>query len=352
MRANTYGELFQVSTFGESHGKAVGVVIDGCPAGIEISEEDIQKELDKRKPGQSLLSSLRKEDDIVEICSGTFEGRTTGTPILLIVHNTNQRSKDYSEIKDIFRPGHADFTYFKKYGIRDYRGGGRSSARETVGRVAAGAIAKKILSIKKGIEIFAYVTQVGDIKAENFEREYIDQNHLHTCDREARQKMEEVILAARQKGDSVGAIIELTAKNVPIGLGEPIFDRLNARLAYAILSIPAVKGIEFGAGFAVASRHGSENNDEITKDGFLSNNAGGTLGGISNGDDIVLRFPIKPTSSILIPRRSIDINNNPCEVVTKGRHDPCLAPRACIVAESMVALTLLDMLLLDNARHL
>lgn len=352
MRANTYGELFQISTFGESHGKAVGVVIDGCPAGIEISEEDIQKELDKRKPGKSLLSSLRKEDDRVEIFSGVFEGKTTGTPILLIVHNTNQRSKDYNEIKDLFRPGHADFTYFKKYGIRDYRGGGRSSARETVGRVAAGAIAKKILTLKHNIEIFAHVLQVGNVRASNFDRAFIEQNNVRTADRDVVKKMEEIILNARQKGDSVGAIIEVTAKNVPIGLGEPIFDRLNARLAYAILSIPAVKGVEFGAGFDVAQRYGSENNDEITPNGFSSNNAGGTLGGISNGDDITLRFPIKPTSSILIPKKSIDIHNNPIEVITKGRHDPCLASRACIVAESMVALTLLDMLLLDNARRI
>ena len=318
MALNTFGEMFRITTFGESHGEALGVIIDGCPAGIEISEADIQVELDRRKPGQSKISTTRKEPDEAKILSGVFEGKTTGTPIAIVVYNTSQRSNDYNDIKDLFRPGHADLTYFKKFGIRDYRGGGRASARETVARVAAGAVAKKILKLK-GIDIYASVIQIENIKATSFDRSFIDLNPVKTADREMAAKMEEAINKARMERDSVGGIIELVVKNMPVGIGEPIFDRLNARLAYAILSIPAVKGVEFGLGFTAATKRGSENNDEITPEGFLSNNAGGTLGGISSGQDIVLRFPVKPTSSILIPKRTIDKFGNPTEIITKGR---------------------------------
>lgn len=351
MYSNSYGESFRITTFGESHGVAIGVIIDGCPAGIELNEEDIQKELDRRKPGQSKVSTLRKEDDKVEILSGVFEGRTTGTPIALMVRNTSQRSQDYNDIKDLFRPGHADFTYFKKFGIRDYRGGGRASARETIGRVAAGAVAKKILALK-GIDIFGYIVQIENVKAENFDRDFIEQNPVRTADRNAYPLMEEAILKAKQELDSVGGVVELCIKNVPAGIGEPVFDRLNARLAYAIMSIPAVKGVEFGAGFKAASMRGSENNDEITPEGFLSNNAGGTLGGISTGQDIVLRFAVKPTSSILTPKRTIDKNGEAKEIITKGRHDPCVAPRGVVVAEAMAALTIVDMMMIDRKRNI
>lgn len=351
MNSNSYGEFFKITTFGESHGAAVGVIIDGCPAGLEIGEEDIQKELDRRKPGQSKVSTLRKEDDAVEILSGVFEGKTTGTPIALMVRNISQRSQDYNDIKDLFRPGHADYTYFKKFGIRDYRGGGRASARETIGRVAAGAVAKKILSLK-GIDIFGYIIQIENVRAEKFDRDFIEQNPIRTADVDAYPLMEEAILKAKMELDSVGGVIELCIKNVPAGIGEPVFDRLNARLAYAIMSIPAVKGVEFGAGFKAATMRGSENNDEITPNGFLSNNAGGTLGGISSGQDIILRFAVKPTSSILTPKKTIDINGNPHEIVTKGRHDPCVAPRGVVVAEAMAALTIVDMMMINAGRQI
>ena len=351
MNSNSYGEFFKITTFGESHGAAVGVIIDGCPAGFEINEEDIQKELDRRKPGQSKVSTLRKEDDSVEILSGVFEGKTTGTPVALMVRNTSQRSQDYNDIKDLFRPGHADYTYFKKFGIRDYRGGGRASARETIGRVAAGAVAKKILALK-GIDIFGYIIQIENIMAEKFDRDFIEQNPIRTADVDAYPLMEEAILKAKMEQDSVGGVIELCIKNVPAGLGEPVFDRLNARLAYAIMSIPAVKGVEFGAGFKAAAMRGSQNNDEITPDGFLSNNAGGTLGGISSGQYIILRFAVKPTSSILTPKKTIDIYGNPHEIVTKGRHDPCVAPRGVVVAEAMAALTIVDMMMINAGRQI
>ncbi len=335
MYSNSYGECFRITTFGESHGAAVGVIIDGCPSGLELNNDDIQKELDRRKPGQSKVSTLRKEDDMVEILSGVFEGKTTGTPIALIVKNMSQRSQDYNEIKDLFRPGHADFTYFKKFGIRDYRGGGRASAREI-----------------KGIDIFGFIVQIENVKAENFDKEFIEQNPVRTADRQAYPLMEEAILKAKKELDSVGGVVELCIKNIPAGIGEPVFDRLNARLAYAIMSIPAVKGVEFGAGFKAASMRGNENNDEITPDYFLSNNSGGTLGGISSGQDIVLRFAVKPTSSILIPKKTIDINGQPKEIVTKGRHDPCVAPRGVVVAEAMAALTIVDMMMIHTGRNI
>ncbi len=349
MSGNIFGELFRISTFGESHGVAVGVVIDGCPAGIELDETDIQYELERRRPGQSILSTPRDEDDKCEILSGVFEGKTTGTPICILVYNKNQKSSDYSAIKNLFRPGHADFTYYKKYGIRDYRGGGRASARETIGRVAAGAVAKKYLS-SLGIDVFAYVIQVGNIKASNFNRDFIEKNPVRTADIEAYPKMEELILDVKKQGDSIGAVIELVIKGLPIGLGEPIFDRFNARLAYAIMSMPAIKGIEFGKGFDSALMKGSQMNDEITSNGFLSNNAGGTLGGITTGEDVILRFVVKPTSSILIPKKTIDIHNNDTEIVTKGRHDPCLAPRAVPIAEAMALIVTMDMILLHKSR--
>lgn len=351
MVSNSYGEMFRITTFGESHGEGVGVVIDGCPAGISLAVEDIQKELDRRRPGQSSLSTMRNEADKAEILSGIFEGKTTGTPIAVLVRNTNQRSGDYSDIMNLFRPGHADFTYFKKYGIRDYRGGGRASARETIGRVAGGAVAKKILE-SKNIDIFAYVIQIENIKAESFDRDFIEKNPVRTADVNTAEKMAQAIDNARRDKDSVGGIIELVIKNMPVGIGEPIFDRLNARLAYAVMSIPAVKGVEFGAGFKAASMRGSQNNDEITSSGFLSNNAGGTLGGISTGQDIVMRFAVKPTSSIQIPKKTIDINGEDREIITKGRHDPCVAPRAVPVAEAMAAVTVVDMLMLHNGRNI
>lgn len=344
-----FGEIFRVSTFGESHGVSVGAVIDGCPAGLALEEKDIDSELARRRPGQSHLSTPRDEADKCRILSGVFEGKTTGTPIAVTVDNETQRSSDYSAIKDLFRPGHADFTYFKKYGFRDYRGGGRSSARETIGRVAAGAVAKKILEAYC-CEIYAYVIRVGNAEGRLVEKSFIEQNPVRTADRKAFSAMEAEILKAAEAGDSVGAEIELVIKNPPAGLGEPVFDRFNARLAYAIMSIPAVKGIEFGLGFEAAKMNGSRVNDEISPEGFLSNNAGGTLGGITTGQDVVLRFAVKPVSSILIPRRTVDINNKAGEIVTKGRHDPCVAPRVVPVAEAMAAMVTADMILIDKAR--
>lgn len=350
MAGNSFGRIFKMSTFGESHGKAVGVILDGCPAGLALSEEDIQVELDRRRPGQSKVSTARKEADRVQILSGVFEGKATGTPIAMLVENEDQRSRDYKEIKDKFRPGHADYTYFMKYGFRDYRGGGRSSARETIGRVCAGAVAKKILA-QQSIQITGHVSQVGGIKAEKCDLSTIEDNVVRCADPTKATEMEELILEVKKDGDSVGGIVEMVIKGVPVGIGEPVFDRLNADLAKAILSMPAVKGIEFGAGFDVATRRGSENNDEICTYGFLSNNAGGTLGGISSGQDIVFRFAIKPTSSILIEKKSIDAFGNDITVRTEGRHDPCLAPRAVPIAESMAAVVLVDHLLVHRSRE-
>ncbi len=349
MSGNSFGKIFRITTFGESHGPAVGVVLDGCPSGLEIDENYIQKELDRRRPGQSEITTPRQEADKVHILSGVFEGKTTGTPICMLVYNENQRSKDYSDIKDLFRPGHADFTYFMKYGIRDYRGGGRSSSRETIGRVAAGAIAKKLLSFKK-INIFGYVKQVKDVKGEKIEKDFIEKNVVRCADPDKYHAMKECILVAKERGDSVGGIVEIVVEGVEAGIGEPVFDRLNADLAKAVMSIPAVKGVEFGKGFAVASSYGSENNDEITPYGFSSNNAGGTLGGISTGQDIVLRFAVKPASSILIPKKTVDKFGNVKEIKTEGRHDPCVAPRVVPVAEAMVALTIVDSMFVHNSK--
>ncbi len=348
MAGNTFGKNFTITTFGESHGKSVGVIIDGCPPNVELSVEDIQKELDRRRPGQSEVSTPRDESDTVDIYSGIFEGKTTGTPIMMMVFNKNQMSRDYNAVKDVFRPGHADFTYFSKYGIRDHRGGGRSSARETIGRVCGGAVAKIILA-RLGVSITGYVIQVGPHKAQKRDFDVIEKNIVRTCDMDAVNDMTQYIIEARDAGDSVGAIVEVTVKGMPVGIGEPVFDRLNANLGKAILSIPAVKGIEFGMGFQAALMRGSEHNDEVTKYGFLSNNAGGTLGGISSGQDVVFRFVVKPASSITVPKKGIDLYGNERTIITEGRHDPCVAPRVVPVAEAMSAVTLLDMIMTDRA---
>lgn len=348
MAGSTFGTNFTITTFGESHGKAVGVVIDGCPPLVEVSAEDIQKELNRRRPGQSKVSTPRDESDTVEIYSGVFEGKTTGTPIMMMVFNKNQMSRDYNAVKDLFRPGHADFTYYSKYGIRDHRGGGRSSARETIGRVCAGALAKKILD-KSGISITGYVIQVGPHKADERDLSIIEKNIIRTCDPHIAPKMEEYIMEAKEAGDSVGGIVEVTIKGVPVGVGEPVFDRLNALLSHAIMSIPAVKGIEFGRGFEAALMRGSEHNDEMSKYGFMSNNAGGTLGGMASGQDVVFRFVVKPASSITVPRKGVDLYGNEREVITEGRHDPCVAPRVVPVAEAMSAVVLVDLIMSDKA---
>ncbi|MGE4319735.1 MAG: chorismate synthase [Deferribacterales bacterium] len=348
MAGNTFGKNFTITTFGESHGKSVGVIIDGCPPNVELSVEDIQKELDRRRPGQSEVSTPRDESDTVDIYSGVFEGKTTGTPIMMMVFNKNQMSRDYNAVKDVFRPGHADFTYFSKYGIRDHRGGGRSSARETIGRVCGGAVAKIILA-RLGVDITGYVIQVGPHKAEKRDFDIIEKNIVRTCDMDAVDAMTQYIIEARDAGDSVGAIVEVTVKGMPVGIGEPVFDRLNANLGKAILSIPAVKGIEFGMGFQAALMRGSEHNDEVTKYGFLSNNAGGTLGGMSSGQDIVFRFVVKPASSITVPKKGIDLYGNERTIITEGRHDPCVAPRVVPVAEAMSAVTILDLIMSDKA---
>ncbi len=351
--SNKFGTKFSFTTFGESHGKAIGCVIDGCPSMIEISEDEIQKELDRRKPGQSKFTTQRKEDDKVEILSGVFEGKTTGTPIALLIHNQDQRSKDYGDIKDKFRPNHADYAYFMKYGIRDYRGGGRSSARETAMRVAAGAIAKKITK-EAGIEIYGYITQIGDKKIDRskIDLSEINNNPFFCPDKDTLPIFEDYLSEIRKNGDSVGAVIEIIAKNVPAGLGEPIYDKIDSRLAQAMMSINAVKSVEIGIGLEAASKKGSQLADEMWVENdevkFSSNHSGGTLGGITSGQDLIIRFAVKPTSSILIPRKTIDINGNNTEIITKGRHDPCVGLRAVPVGEAMMAATLADFLLLDQ----
>ena len=342
MSGNTIGKLFTVTTFGESHGPALGCVIDGCPPGLELSVDDIQRDLDRRKPGQSRYTTQRKEGDEVKILSGVFEGKTTGTPIGLLIENTDQRSKDYSNIKDQFRPAHADYTYQKKYGIRDYRGGGRSSARETAMRVAAGAIAKKYLQKIAGIEIRGYLSQLGPIKAEQVLLDEVENNPFFCPDPDKVPEMEQYMHDLLKEGNSVGAKISVMATNVPVGLGEPIFDRLDAEIAHSLMSINAVKGVEIGAGFDAVAQKGTEHRDEITPDGFTSNNAGGVLGGISSGQDIIAHIALKPTSSLRIPGSSVDVNGDPIEVVTKGRHDPCVGIRATPIAEAMLAITLMD----------
>ncbi|MFM4827262.1 chorismate synthase [Aeromonas mytilicola] len=351
MAGNSFGQLFRVTTFGESHGLALGAVVDGCPPGLEISEADLQIDLDRRKPGTSRYTTQRREADEVKILAGVFEGRTTGTSIGLLIENTDQRSKDYSEIKDLFRPGHADYTYHQKYGQRDYRGGGRSSARETAMRVAAGAIAKKYLKQMHGIEIVGFLSQLGPIKAEAFDASQIEQNPFFFPDAGKLEALDEYMRALKKEGNSIGAKVAVIARNVPVGLGEPVFDRLDADIAHAMMGINAVKGVEIGDGFAVVEQKGSEHRDEMTPAGFASNHAGGILGGISSGQDIVVSMALKPTSSITVPGKTINTSGDATEMITKGRHDPCVGIRAVPIAEAMLALVLMDHLLRHRAQN-
>lgn len=342
MAGNTIGKLFKVTTFGESHGTALGCIVDGVPPGMNLSESDMQHDLDRRRPGSSRYTTQRREADQVKILSGVFEGVTTGTSIGLLIENTDQRSQDYSKIKDIFRPSHADYTYQKKYGIRDYRGGGRSSARETAMRVAAGAIAKKYLHEKLGITIRGYLAQMGDIQCQLNDWQQVDQNPFFCPDESKLEALDQLLRQLKKDGDSVGAKVCIVAENVPVGLGEPVFDKLDADLAHALMSINAVKGVEIGDGFAAVNKRGSENRDEITPQGFLSNHAGGILGGISSGQTIISSIALKPTPSIEIAGQSININGESVEVSTHGRHDPCVGIRAVPIAEAMVAIVLMD----------
>ncbi|MGR8933423.1 MAG: chorismate synthase [Gammaproteobacteria bacterium] len=351
MSGNSIGKLFTVTTFGESHGPALGAIIDGCPPGMALTEADIQGDLDRRRPGTSRHTTQRREADQVKILSGVFEGKTTGTPIGLLIENTDQRSKDYSTIADRFRPGHADYTYQHKYGFRDYRGGGRASARETAMRVAAGAIAKKYLRETHGIQIRGYLAQLGPIKAEQLDWDSIEGNPFFCPDPDKVLEMEVYMDALRKKGESVGARINVVATNVPPGLGEPVFDRLDADIAHALMSINAVKGVEIGDGFACIDTKGTAFRDAITPDGFLSNHAGGILGGISSGQAIVAGIALKPTSSLRLPGKTINIYGRPVDVVTEGRHDPCVGIRATPIAEAMLAIVLLDHLLRHRAQN-
>ncbi|WP_421300011.1 chorismate synthase [Aeromonas veronii] len=351
MAGNSFGQLFRVTTFGESHGLALGAVVDGCPPGLEISEADLQGDLDRRKPGTSRYTTPRREPDEVKILSGVFEGKTTGTSIGLLIENTDQRSKDYSDIKDLFRPGHADYTYHQKYGQRDYRGGGRSSARETAMRVAAGAIAKKYLKQVHGIEITGFLSQLGPIKAEAFDAAQIEQNPFFFPDAGKLEALDQYMRDLKKEGNSIGAKVQVIARNVPVGLGEPVFDRLDADIAHAMMGINAVKGVEIGDGFAVVEQKGSEHRDEITPAGFASNHAGGILGGISSGQDIVVSMALKPTSSITVPGKTINTEGEAIEMITKGRHDPCVGIRAVPIAEAMLALVLMDHLLRHRAQN-
>jgi chorismate synthase len=351
MSGNTFGKLFTVTTFGESHGPALGCIIDGCPPGLEISDADIQNEMDRRKPGASHFTSQRREPDQIKILSGVFEGKTTGTPIGIILENVDQRLRDYEKIKDVFRPGHADYTYQKKYGIRDYRGGGRSSARETAMRVAAGCIAKKYLKEHYGIVIQAYLAQMGHLKIAHIDTAEIENNPFFCPDAALVSQLEQLIIDLREAGDSIGAMIHVTATNMIVGLGEPVFDRLDADIAASMMSINAVKGVEIGAGFNAITQKGSEHRDEITPSGFLSNHAGGILGGISTGQDILINVAFKPPSSIRLPAKTIDIHDNPREIVTTGRHDPCVGIRAVPITEAMLALVLMDHVLRHRAQN-
>src|SRR5687768_5025368 len=351
MSGNTFGKLFCVTSFGESHGPAIGCVVDGCPPGMELSTEDIQRDLDRRKPGTSRHVTQRREPDTVEILSGVFEGKTTGTPIALLIRNEDQRSKDYSKIMDTFRPGHADYVYWQKYGIRDYRGGGRSSARETAVRVAAAAIAKKWLHAKYGVVIRGHMAQLGPVEIPFKQWEAVGENPFFSADPDIVPSLEEFMDKLRKSGDSVGARIRVVAEGVPAGWGEPVYDRLDAEIAYAMMSINAVKGVEIGAGFAAVVQKGTEHSDEVTPEGFLSNNAGGILGGISSGQDIVVNIAVKPTSSIRLGRRSIDKTGEPVVVETHGRHDPCVGIRATPIGEAMLALVLMDHALRHRAQN-
>ncbi len=351
MAGNTFGQLFTVTTFGESHGPALGCIIDGCPPGLSLNEADIQHDLDRRKPGTSRHVTQRREADEVEILSGVFEGKTTGTPIALLIRNTDQRSKDYGNIARQFRPGHADYTYWHKYGTRDYRGGGRSSARETAARVAAGAIAKKWLKEQFSVEIISYVTQVGEREIAFEGYQYISGNPFFAANQSQIAELESYMDSVRKSLDSVGAKLRVEAANVPVGLGEPVFDRLDADIAHALMSINAVKGVEIGDGFDVVAQRGSYHGDELTPQGFKSNHAGGILGGISTGQTITANFAVKPTSSIATHRQSIDADGNPVEIATHGRHDPCVGLRAAPIAEAMTALVLIDHALRQRAQN-
>ncbi|MDK4680396.1 chorismate synthase [Kingella negevensis] len=351
MAGNTIGQVFTVTTFGESHGAGLGCIIDGCPPNLALSAEDIQHDLDRRKPGTSRHVTQRREADEVEILSGVFEGKTTGTPIALLIRNTDQRSKDYGNIAQQFRPGHADYTYWHKFGTRDYRGGGRSSARETAARVAAGAVAKKWLKEQFGMEIICWVTQVGEKEIAFESEEFISQNPFFAANQSQIADLDAYMDSVRKSLDSVGAKLHIEARNVPVGLGEPVFDRLDAEIAYALMSINAVKGVEIGDGFDVAVQRGSVHGDELTPTGFKSNHSGGILGGISTGQTITANFAIKPTSSITTPHQSIDIEGNAVEIATHGRHDPCVGLRAAPIAEAMLALVLIDHVLRHRAQN-
>ncbi len=352
MSGNSIGKLFTVTTFGESHGPALGCIVDGCPPGLALAEADLQRDLDRRRPGKSRHTTQRREPDQVKILSGVFEGKTTGTPIGLLIENTDQRSKDYSNIADRFRPGHADYGYTQKYGFRDYRGGGRSSARETAMRVAAGAIAKKYLQSRLGIVIRGYLSQLGPLTLDFVSWTVVEENPFFCPDPNRVEELEAFMDALRKSGDSVGAKVTVIATGVPPGWGEPVFDRLDAELAHALMSINAVKGVEIGSGFQCVAAKGTEFRDEMTPQGFLSNHAGGILGGISSGQDIIAHIALKPTSSLRLPGRSIDIHGQPVEVITKGRHDPCVGIRATPIAEAMVAITLMDHCLRHRAQNL
>ncbi len=342
MSGNTLGKLFTVTTFGESHGPAMGCIVDGCPPGMALSEADIQVELDRRRPGKSRYTTQRREADQVKILSGVFEGKTTGTPIGMIIENTDQRSKDYDKIRDRFRPGHADYTYQQKYGFRDYRGGGRASARETAMRVAAGAVAKKYLREHFGVTIRACLVQMGDIVLKPQAWDSVEDNDFFCPQPEKVAELEALITALRKQGDSIGAKVRVEALGAPAGWGEPVFDRLDADLTHALMNINAVKGVEIGAGFACVAQKGSQHRDEITPQGFLSNHAGGVLGGISSGQDLIANIALKPTSSITIPARTINLDGEAVEVVTTGRHDPCVGIRAVPIAEAQMAIVLMD----------
>jgi chorismate synthase len=347
---NTFGKIFTVTSFGESHGAALGCVVDGCPPGLELREADLQADVDRRRPGTSKFTTQRRESDTVRILSGVFEGRTTGTPIGLLVENEDQRSRDYEKIKDRFRPGHADYTYQQKYGVRDYRGGGRSSARETVMRVAAGAIARKFLRERLGVSIQGYLAQIGALWLEPKDPSSAYSNPFFCPDPGRLKEIEDLIWRTREAGDSIGARVTVVARGVPPGLGEPVFDRLDADLAGALMGINAVKGVEIGAGFKAVEQRGSEHRDELTPAGFKSNHAGGVLGGISSGQDIVVSIALKPTSSITLPGATIDLEGNACEIATTGRHDPCVGFRATPIAEAMMALVLMDHYLRHRAQ--
>ncbi len=351
MSGNTIGKIFSVTTFGESHGPALGAIVDGCPPGMSLSEDDIQADIERRRSGKSRFTSQRKEPDTVRILSGVFEGVTTGTPIGLLIENTDQRNRDYTKIKDKFRPGHADYTYQQKYGIRDYYGGGRSSARETVMRVAAGAIARKYLAERLGVEIWGYLGQLGPISVDMVDRNTIDDNPFFCPDPARVPELEAYMDALRKEGDSIGARINVVATGVPVGLGEPVFDKLGADLAHALMSINAVKGFEMGSGFASVAQKGTEHRDEMDPTGFRKNSSGGTLGGISSGQDLLVGIALKPTSSIRLSAETIDIKGNKTEIATTGRHDPCVGLRATPIAEAMVAIVLMDHYLRHRAQN-